>query len=229
MDLNTTPGDSLNQPTRARLFALLTELRRSASTDELAERLNLHPNGVRVHLDRLQEAGLVTRTRERQARGRPRDQWSISPSARPGGDRPTAYADLGRWLARAIDTGEKHDLPGVEATGRQIGRELAPVGSSAPAEEQLHEALAALGFQPTRERGGSGKLTFRLTNCPYREAVRDRPQVVCGLHRGLTRGLLDVMDPEAELAGFVPKDPEEAGCLIEVRRRLASEPSDRER
>jgi predicted transcriptional regulator len=34
---------------------------------------------VRLHLERLVEAGLVVRERERQARGRPRDTWSISP------------------------------------------------------------------------------------------------------------------------------------------------------
>jgi hypothetical protein len=33
------PDDALSQPTRARLFALLSELRRPAGTAELAERL----------------------------------------------------------------------------------------------------------------------------------------------------------------------------------------------
>ena len=56
MDLPTRPHDALAQPTRAQLFTVLSDLRRSASTDELAERLALHPNGVRVHLDRLREA-----------------------------------------------------------------------------------------------------------------------------------------------------------------------------
>lgn len=221
MDLPTKPGDALAQPTRARLFALLGELRRPASTDELAGRLGLHPNGVRVHLDRLLGGGLVARTREQQARGRPRDQWSISPGARPGGSTPSAYADLGRWLARVLDVGDgaSHD---VEAAGREIGRELAPAGVSAGAEEQLHGALVALGFQPTREPG-PGRLTYRLTNCPYREAVRERPQIVCGLHRGLTRGLLDAIDPATRLSAFVPRDPDAAGCLIELTGGLAAE------
>jgi hypothetical protein len=29
-------------------------------------------------------------------------------------------------------------------------------------------------------------------------------------------GLLDVLDPSAKLAGFVPRDPDKAGCLIEL-------------
>ena len=39
----------LAQPTRRRLFALLDWMGGAASTAELAERLSLHPNGVRTH------------------------------------------------------------------------------------------------------------------------------------------------------------------------------------
>lgn len=222
MDVAPVPGDTLAQPTRARLFELLAELRRPAGTDELARRLHLHPNGVRLHLERLRAAGLVLRTRERQARGRPRDTWSISPDAQPGGDPPTAYADLGRWLVRAIAADET-SVPDVEATGRQIGRELAPHAAGGSREEQVHGVLAALGFQPRRRLDPAGTLTYCLDNCPYRAAVRERREVVCGLHRGLTRGLLDEIDPETELAAFVPKDPDAAGCEITLRGPLAHE------
>src|SRR6516165_3197545 len=102
MDLPARTDVALSQPTRARLFELLGQLRRPAGTDELAERLVLHPNGVRVHLERLRDAGLVVRERTRQPRGRPRDLWMIAPDARPGGEGPSAYAQLGGWLARAV-------------------------------------------------------------------------------------------------------------------------------
>jgi hypothetical protein len=47
--------------------------------------------------------------------------------------------------------------------------------------------------------------------------VRENEPVVCTLHKGITRGLLDVLEPNVRLAGFVPHDPDEAGCLIELR------------
>ena len=47
--------------------------------------------------------------------------------------------------------------------------------------------------------------------------------MVCSLHRGITRGLLDALDPETELAAFVPKDPDAAGCLIELRGPMAAQ------
>lgn len=222
MDSPPRPQDALAQPTRARLFRVLGEMRRPAGTEELAERLALHPNGVRLHLERLLEAGLVARDRPRQARGRPRDMWSIAADAQPGGDPPQAYADLSRWLARAI-TPRGRSLRSIEITGRQIGRELAPPDGAASAEEKMHASLASLGFQPKRTLDRPATLTYKLCNCPYRDAVRENQEVVCTLHRGVTRGLLDVLAPETELVAFVPRDPDEAGCLIEVRGELADE------
>ena len=87
----------------------------------------------------------------------------------------------------------------------------------------MHAALAALGFQPRREVDDTGALTYRLCNCPYRDAVRESQDVVCTLHRGMTRGLLDAMAPDTKLAAFVPRDPDVAGCLIELRGGLAAE------
>lgn len=216
MDLRFSidPDDVLAQPTRARLFAMLAELGRPAATAELADRVELHPNGVRVHLEGLENAGLVARSREARPKGRPRHVWTIAPDARPGGDPPSAYANLGRWLARAIPA-RTDRLRDVEAAGREIGRELA-TRDALDGGQAMQTALASLGFQPRKERGRAGRLTYRLRNCPYRDAVRENQAVVCTLHRGVTRGLLDILDPTMKLAGFVPRDPDTAGCLIEV-------------
>lgn len=214
--------DVLSQPTRAELFRVLTELKRPAGTEELAARMSLHPNGVRVHLERMLEAELVVRERSRQARGRPRDMWAVSPDARPGGDRPTAYADLGRWLPRVIQR-SKTSMRSIEAAGREIGRELAPVVKGQPAEPHMHATLAAMGFQPRREVKATGTLTYRLCNCPYRDAVAENQEAICTMHRGMTRGLLDTLAPKTKLTGFVPRDPRKAGCLIELSGGLADE------
>ncbi|MDE3070178.1 MAG: helix-turn-helix domain-containing protein [Acidobacteriota bacterium] len=217
LDLPRTagPGDVLAQATRARLFALLDELRRPAGTAELAERLGLHPNGVRVHLERLEQAGMVERSRTRGARGRPADRWAVAPGAQPGGEPPRAYRDLGRWLARAMRSGRVGER-GVEAIGREVGRELAPAGAAAGG-TALASALAALGFQPSVQERREGRMTLCLGNCPYRDAVRENQPTVCALHKGITRGLLDVIEPRARLAAFTPRDPDEAGCLIELK------------
>jgi predicted ArsR family transcriptional regulator len=207
-------GGVLAQPTRSRIFALLAGLRRAADTGELAERLGLHPNGVRRHLERMVKAGLVERRRPRGGRGRPRDTWSLAPGAHPGGERPAAYADLAAWLARAIPAGPRR-LDEIERAGREIGHELAPGESDDPV-EAFRQVLTALGFQPRLEVGGDGELRCRLGNCPYRDAVRENAEVVCTMHRGITVGLLAELAPKARLRRFEPHDPDRAGCLVDV-------------
>ncbi len=84
-----------------------------------------------------------------RSRGRPRDMWSVSPSAEPGGSPPRAYGDLARWLARATPP-TKARLREVENAGREIGRELAPTTPD-PRTAALRDTLTGLGFQPALE------------------------------------------------------------------------------
>ncbi|MFZ0041307.1 MAG: hypothetical protein WAK93_08375, partial [Solirubrobacteraceae bacterium] len=147
-------------------------------------------------------------------RGRPADAWMVAPDAKPGGQPPRAYRDLGRWLARAIE--QRSASPtGLERTGREIGRELAPDDAPTGMEEVEH-SLAALGFAPSQASREEGRLTICLGNCPYRDVVRENQPAICALHKGITRGLLDVLAPQVRLSRFVPHDPERAGCVIEL-------------
>lgn len=216
MDLPFSPEDPLSKPTRAQIFSFLVDKRASVGTEEVAAHFGLHPNGVRRHLERLEEGGFVTRGQVRGGQGRPRDSWAISPEAHPGGQRPRAYADLAGWLARSIPVNRTR-LREVEREGREIGAGLATEPTEDPV-DGFRQALAALGFQPRLEQNPDGGFTCTLRNCPYRDAVRANQEVVCSLHRGITAGLLSQLDPEAELVGFEPRDPERAGCVVEVAR-----------
>ena len=207
------PGDReevLAQPTRARLFALLSELRRPAGIEELAAAVGLHPNGVRLHLKRLADAGLLVTSRRSTGPGRPREEFAVAADARPGGKAPQAYQELATWLSRALRTGR--GLRGVEREGRRIGRALAPQQDGEPL-ARMQSALIALGFQP-EVRVEDGGVRFELRNCPYRDAVRENQPLICTLHRGISRGLLDEIAPGARLRDFVARDPYEAGCVI---------------
>lgn len=213
MDIPSTVEGALAQPTRARIFSFLVEKRAPADTAEVAAHFGLHPNGIRLHLERLEEGGFVVRSRERAGAGRPRDIWTISPEAHPGGTSPRAYADLAAWLSRAIPATATR-IGEVETIGREIGAELAPK-RRADAGEALRDALAALGFEPTLARDENG-FRCRLGNCPYSRSVHENQAVVCGLHRGITEGMLGELDPRATLTRFEPNDPDAADCLVEV-------------
>jgi predicted ArsR family transcriptional regulator len=232
MDVPPLPGeDPLARDTRVRLFELLGQLGRTATTDELASTLELHPNGIRRHLEQLQLAGLIRKDSVRQPRGRPKDGWSIDPDARPGGEPPRGYEELGRWLARAIPAGPDN-LRQIEETGRAIGRDLPSSGAvGADADggglQDFERAVSWLGFAPHSDPPAAGEreLTYRLTNCPYRQAVQENQPVICTLHKGILSGLLETLEPDAEITGFRPRDPVQAGCAVTLllSRRAAAE------
>jgi predicted ArsR family transcriptional regulator len=138
---------------------------------------------VRVHLERLRSAGLISRERGAQPRGRPRALWSVAADACPGGEPPEAYAHLARWLARSIPSRPAR-LCEIERAGRELGRELLHVSAAGPATAVMGRTLTALGFAPQREPGERRRVVFRLGNCPYRQAVRENQPVVCELHCG---------------------------------------------
>jgi predicted ArsR family transcriptional regulator len=211
------PDDVFAYPGRARVFAALAELRRPASTAELARIVGRHPNTTRTQLQRLKAAGLVECRYVIRPRGRPRHEWAVAPGARAAQEASDARPQLAAWLARALRPGHT-TLDDIEQAGREIGRELAPSGGAMTSvAAALNDALTALGFDPRLEEPEPRGSRHVLGNCPYRDAVRQNQPVVCTLHRGITRGLLDRMDPNASLADFVARDPDTAGCLIDVR------------
>jgi predicted ArsR family transcriptional regulator len=71
VDVPVRPEGALAQATRARVFELLTELHGPAFTHELARQPELHPNGVRLHLERLHDAGLIVRAAPAEEPARP--------------------------------------------------------------------------------------------------------------------------------------------------------------
>src|SRR5580765_5811547 len=98
MDLPAAPEhDLLAEPIRALLLRALADLRRPATTQELASLVGRHPNTVRVQLARLAAAGLLESRTVPQPRGRPRHEWAVAPEARPAGRSPQAYGRLAEW------------------------------------------------------------------------------------------------------------------------------------
>lgn len=118
-------------------------------------------------------------------------------------------------MAGAVDDAARDRSGRAEAQWTAIGRELAPADAS-PGPHAVQDALAALGFAPAPQEHGEGRLTICLANCPYRDVVPANQPAICALHEGITRGLVDVLAPEMMLSAFVPHDPDEAGCEVEL-------------
>lgn len=186
-------------------------------TATIAGLIGRHPNGVRLQLQRLERAGVVSCEHSSGEVGRPRALWRLTPRAIAEADLPHTGWALARSLARTIPATPAR-LHEVEQAGAEMGRELA--GRLGPAarggvREAFGDALAALGFDPRRTDDGACA-RYELTTCPYADAVRENPAVVCTLHRGVVLGVLETITADAEVTGFEPKDPEIAGCIVEV-------------
>ena len=154
--------------------------------------------------------------RPRRAAGGRGTRGRSPPTRGPAAARRAPTPTSGRWLARAIPHAARGALRDLEKTGREIGRELAPRGAAVGRRRGAAGDAGRAGLPAAPGDARPGEVTFCLGNCPYRDAVRENQPAICTLHHGMTRGLLDVVAPQAELAGFVPRDPETAGCEIEL-------------
>jgi predicted ArsR family transcriptional regulator len=210
--------EQLERPARRRILAAVATASEPITTRALAEKLGMHRNGVRSHLLRLREEGLVESRRIVPGPGRPRDAWAPTAQGRGVLGDGEANAELARWLAEVISA-RPELLADVEAAGRRVGERL--VGEEPPHDvtAAILQAFAELGFAPRRqEEPDPGALTLQLCHCPYRDAAASAGDVVCRLHRGITQGVLARTDPTARLTDFEPRDPFEAGCMVRISR-----------
>jgi predicted ArsR family transcriptional regulator len=182
-------------------FAIYRELGLSPaprSAGDLAERLGLHPNTVRPHLDRMREAGLVeVETVHRGTVGRPQLRYSLAPGAPGLGLDPPAHTLLAGLLAALA---EAQGVDGVVAAGlgRRWGQEA--VGrrqDSRGCLAALMGELDRLGFDPVESPpGGDGpRVRVDFLHCPFRELAEAYPELVCNLHRGIVEGVVAAGGP----------------------------------
>jgi predicted ArsR family transcriptional regulator len=207
---------ALAQPARARLYRALAESERGLTADELSRVSGLHPNTVRWHVARLQDAGLVEREARNDARpGRP----PVVFRARPLADEAAEF----RLLAGAL-TGALTALPDGADRAEQAGFELGHALMSEPADaaqsvQRIHALLERQGFKPKRDRG-----EIEMRRCPFLDLVlvdAAHAAVVCGLHRGIVAGGLEGMGSPLDLETFEPFATP-TSCLVRLApRRVA--------
>jgi predicted ArsR family transcriptional regulator len=216
---------ALADDTRFRLYRYLGLSGRAVSVRELSTRLSLHPNTLRPHLRRLEEAGLVRReTRKGPATvGRPQTLYSaIVRDGREGRD----YRLLAEILAGLATGGRARER--ASALAREWGEYLAIQGGPKPGTRLparrtlavLQEAMAEAGFDPRFRRAGKGTVEITLRDCPFRDLLEDHRDLVCSIHRGLLEGMLGAVRPSLSLVEFEPF-AERTVCRLVARGREA--------
>lgn len=171
----------------------------------IAGAVRLHANTVREHLDRLVAAGYVeSRADHRGTRGRPRLLYRAATA--PGRESLdenfrehlmkilvagygaamespacTAQEEGSRWAASAL---EARDRTGGERPG--AGRRVA--GGALRQISALEVHLDELGVAPEVD---VQELKVHLRRCPFLGLAQERTEVVCSVHLGVARGILE--------------------------------------
>ncbi len=184
---------ALADPSRARILAELAD-NGPLDARELADRVGLHVNTVRVHLNALAEASLVeSETLPPRGRGRPRVAYRAAAAAGDEGRR--RYRLLAEILTALVARFGPEAAGQLEEIGESWGRYLVesppPYASLSEEEavERLLGLLADVGFEPSLGQGARGRQIL-MRPCPFLELARSHQAVICPIHLGLMRGAL---------------------------------------
>lgn len=214
---------ALADPTRRHLLRILDDAGGPMHPRELGERLGLHVNTIRGHLDLLARAELVERvTVSRQTPGRPRIMFrALHRDARS----PTAegYRFLAEILASSIQANSDDPRRTAVEAGRSWGRFLVdrppPSSPMSPDRvvEQVVTTLAEMGFEP-ESLPDDLTTEIRLHDCPFRQIARTRGEIVCSVHEGLLRGMLEEMGDTMVVDSLEPF-VEPSLCVTRISKR----------
>jgi predicted ArsR family transcriptional regulator len=187
---------ALGDETRYAMYRELATATSPLSAQDLAERLGLHANTVRLHLDRLRDVGLVdAETMHRGTVGRPQHRYFLAAGAPGLGFDPPAHALLAGLLA-ALAERIGADPDDAADTGHAWGVEAGRRTRSRSCLQALESELRRLGFEPAVEPGdgtAEGAARIEFLHCPFRELAEAYPELVCNLHRGLCEGVVDAV------------------------------------
>ena len=199
---------ALADDTRHRLYRYLRLSGRPVSVREMATRLSLHPNTLRPHLRRLEEAGLVSSETSRGATvGRPQTLYTILERDEAAGRDYRLLADILAGLLGSRRARERAQAQAREWGAFLAGRTLPRPGARrvvGPNLAMLQEALAAAGFDPRFRRRSAKSVEISMRDCPFRDLLEEHRELVCAVHHGLLEGILAASRPPLTLTSFQP-------------------------
>ncbi|MGZ6896470.1 MAG: helix-turn-helix transcriptional regulator [Acidimicrobiia bacterium] len=197
----TAVTSAFGDPARREIYLLIRDAPEGVTAAEVAEQFALHPNVARHHLEKLTAGGYlvvgVGRADGARAAGRPSKRYTVSELDHSLNFPPRRDDLLGTLLARALQM-----LPADQAEalaeevgfdyGRSLASRMAPTDSQRSVKAALAtvaDALTAHGFAAHAESRGK-VLTIVNDHCPFGDAARQFPHVVCAVDRGMIRGLM---------------------------------------
>jgi predicted ArsR family transcriptional regulator len=211
---------------REQVLATLRDAGTPLSINEIAERLAVHPNTARFHLEELVRRGRVETVRPvRTKPGRPPQLFRAARGMDPEG--PRDYQMLAGVLADAL---ARH--PDAARQAQTAGRAWAKnhtqtVFGAGPdltttrtqAVDRLTALLDEMGFAP-EQRCRDGAEVLELRNCPFLELAVTRRDVICPVHLGLMQGAMESWRAPVTVKSLQPF-AEPGVCVAQLAPRTA--------
>lgn len=214
---------ALDDAVRRELYLYVSSQSAPVSRDQAAAALDLPRHRAKFHLDRLEEAGLLTTGytrltgRSGPGAGRPAKVYQRSEEEISVSLPERSYALAGELMAEAISRAGAEGTD-VDATLQQVARERghdlgAGVAWTDPdlgaALEVAADALARHGYEP---RVADDEAT--LANCPFHALAQTHTELVCTMNHALLSGFCAASPGlEARL------DPAADRCCVVVSAR----------
>ena len=212
---------ALADDTRYRLYRYLRLSGRPVPIRELATRLALHPNTLRPHLRRLEEAGLVaSEARKQTGVGRPQTLYAaVDVEGREGRD----YRLLADVLSGLLTTSAQRSK--AREMGREWGAYLVARAAPRPRPRRgsgvnlavLQEAMDAAGFTPRFRRRGATSVDITMRGCPFPDLLEEHRDLVCAVHRGLLEGILAASRPALRITSADLPAERGTACRLSAR------------
>ena len=165
---------------------------------DVAERFGLHPNVARMHLGKLEQAGLLeTSLRKDGTGGRPARLYRLSETVSSLSLPPRRYDVLADLALKAL--AEAGDLERVAAVCRTAGSDAAAAyadehpGFRRAGRDELVKAIVEVGEEVgmlPEVSWDHDVLALDVRNCIFKELSSAQPDLVCVMHRAFLEGFI---------------------------------------
>jgi predicted ArsR family transcriptional regulator len=193
---------AFGDPTRRDIYLFVRAGKDGVTAAEVAERFDLHPNVARHHLEKLTAGGYLTVELARhETAGRPSKRYRAGELDTSLNFPPRRDDLLATLLARALEMLDPDEAAAMaEEVGYDYGLAIAarmtPEADAGAGHRSVRAALATVadaltahGFAAHADASG-GTLQIVAEQCPFGDAAKKYPHVVCSVDRGMIRGML---------------------------------------
>jgi predicted ArsR family transcriptional regulator len=215
---------AFGDPTRRDIYLFARSAPDGVKAAEVAEQFDLHPNVARHHLEKLAGGGYLEVELDRHASaGRPSKRYRVGAQDSMLAFPPRRDDLLATLLARALERlpiDEAHAI--AEEVGLEYGRAIAARmepseghRSVKAAVASVADALTAHGFAAHAESRGNA-LTLVAEHCPFGDAARRYPHILCAVDTGMVKGMLEGLYGETDPTIEASRPGGDSHCVTRV-------------